>query len=127
MGLNKDEIEQEIWGIWEILILARECYEYSNYLYNPDTKEESEYLSFSQDFDFIRHILWRMTIIEISKLFSISAKRDRFNLRHFIDKLKKSGYFSKAGINEATIHKWETEILNNEKTVTIILTLRDKI
>lgn len=124
MALKKDEIKQEIWGIWEILILARECFEYSNYLYNPDTKEESEYLSFSQDFDFIRHILWRMTIIEISKLF---AKRDSFNLKHFIAKLKKAGHFSKAGINEATINKWETELFNNETTVTNILTLRNKI
>ena len=127
MALNRDEIEQEIWGIWEILILARECFEYSNYLYNPITKEESEYLSSSQDFDFIRHIIWRMTIIEISKLFSSSAKRDRFNLRHFIDKLKKAGHFSKAGVNETTINQWETELLNNKKTITNILTLRDKI
>jgi hypothetical protein len=110
MALNKDVIKQEIWGIWQILILARECFEYSNYLYNPDTKEEFEYLSFSQDFDFIRHILWRMTIIELSKLFSSSSKRDRFNLKHFIDKLKKTGHFSKAGINEVTIIKWETEL-----------------
>lgn len=127
MVVNKGEIKQEIWGIWEILILARECFEYSNYLYNPDTKEESEYLSFSQDFDFIRHILWRMTIIELSKLFSSSAKRDRFNLKHFISKLKKAGHFSKAEINEVTINKWETELSKNEKTVKNILTLRDKI
>ena len=123
MALNKNEIKQEIWGIWEILILARECFEYSNYLYHPDTKEESEYLSFSQDFDFIRHILWRMTIIEFSKLF----QPDRFNLKHFIHKLKKAGHFSKAGINDETINKWEAELLNNEKTIANIITLRNKI
>lgn len=123
MGINKNELKQEIWGIWEILILARECFEYSNYLYNPDTKEESEYLSISQDFDFIRHILWRMTIIEFSKLF----QRDRFNLKHFIDKLKKAGQFSKAGINDVTINKWEAELAYNEKTITNIITLRNKI
>lgn len=126
MALNKDEIKQEIWGIWEILILARECFAYSNYFYNPDTKEESEYLSFSQDFDFIRHVLWRMTIIELSKLFSSSSKRDRFNLSHFISKLKKSGQFSKAGIKDLTIDNWETELSNNKRTISDILTLRDK-
>lgn len=127
MALKKDEIKQEIWGIWEILILARECFEYSNYLYNPDTKEEKEYLTYSEDFDFIRHILWRMTIIELSKLFSGSRKRDRFEIKTFIAKLKKSGQFSEAGISEATINKWETELLDSNKTVKNILTLRDKI
>jgi len=114
-------------GNWEILILARECFAYSNYLYNPATKEESEYLSVSQDFDFIRHILWRITIIEMSKIFSSSKNRDRFNLRHFLTKLKHGGQFSQVGIKDSSVTKWETELLDNELTINNILTLRDKI
>lgn len=127
MTQKKKELEEEISNIWDILIYAKDCYQYSFYLHKPETLEETDYLNNSQDFKFIRHILWRMTIIEIAKLFSNSKTRDRYNLKHFINKLKKAGHFGDCKINIITIEKWEEQLLINETLIKDILTLRDKI
>jgi len=121
------ELEDEISKIWDILIIAKDCYQYSFYLHKPETIEEADYLKNSQDFDFIRHILWRMAIIEIAKLFCNSSNRDRYNLRHFINKLKKAGHFGDIGISVTIIEKWETQLSLNEELIDDILTLRDKV
>jgi hypothetical protein len=122
-----EEIKDEIWRIWEILILAKECFHYSLYLHSPKTPKELDYVNKSQDLQFIRHILWRTAIIELSKLFSVSDKRDRFNINHFIKKLKKDGYFGGLLVKPSTIDKWEKEIEQNSHTISILLKYRDKV
>ena len=124
---KKEEIKKEIWQIWQILLLAKECHSYSFYLHKPDTKQELEYLQCSNDFHFIRHIMWRMTVIELSKLFKDSVKSDRFNIFHFISKLKREGYFGTMGISESRIIEWEQQINENRETISKILILRDKL
>lgn len=126
MSVKKEELRQEIWRIWEILIYAKECFQYCLYLYKPNTKEEVDYISFSQDFKFFRDILWERSIIELSKLFS-SSKSHRFNLKNFIGKLKKTGQFGKFGITDLTIKKWEDELISNGKIIENILIIRDKL
>jgi hypothetical protein len=54
---NKDEIKESIWAIWKISILAKKCLKYSIYLHKPETKDELDYLNYSRDFHFIRHIV----------------------------------------------------------------------
>src|SRR5687767_3765997 len=110
MTPKQQELRNEIWRIWEIEIVAKQCFQYSFYLHKPETKEETKYLQNQRDFGFIRHILWRMTIIELSKLFSSSSKRDRFNVNHFLSKLKRGGQFGDMGISQATIDKWEADL-----------------
>jgi len=124
---RKEEIKEEIWQIWQILLIAKECHLYSFYLHKPDTKEELDYLEKSRDFHFIRHVMWRMTVIELSKLFRESSTNDRFNIFHFISKLKKGGHFGKLGISEIKITEWESTISDNSQTISEILMLRDKL
>lgn len=126
--MTRDEdIKNEIWRIWEILILAKESFHYSFYLHKPETKKELNYINKSRDLDFIRHILWRTTVIELSKLFSESDKRDRFNINHFIRKIKKGGHFGDMGVSDDIINKWEQEILSKKATIDILLKFRDKV
>ncbi|NOU47518.1 MAG: hypothetical protein HOO86_10705 [Bacteroidales bacterium] len=127
MTRKEKELEEEISKIWNILIYVKDCYDYSYYIHKPETSEEADYLKNSQDFEFIRHILWRMAIIEIAKLFCNSAKRDRYNLRHFISKLKKAGQFGDSGINVTTIEKWEAQFSLNEVLINDVITIRDKV
>ena len=124
---KKEEIKAEIWQIWQILLIAKECHSYSFYMHKPDTKEESDYLQHARDFHFIRHMLWRMTVIELSKLFRNSPHNDRFNLFFFISKLKKGGNFGKLGISDSKIAEWENRINDNSQTISEILILRDKL
>lgn len=124
---KKVEIKNDIWNICQILITAKDSFQYSFYLHKPDTEEEQDYLNHSPDFIFIRHILWRMCIIEFSKLFSNSKDRDRFNILHFIKKLKKTEYFGDMRFSEAIIADWENQIEINKDTISQVLTLRDKV
>jgi hypothetical protein len=124
---RKSELENEISNIWEIFINANECFHYSFYLHKPDTQDEFDYLNKSNDLQYIRHVMWRMAIIELSKLFSGSKTRDRYNIQHLIGKLKKDGNFGNIGISDETLNKWETEIEKNKEIINSILILRDKI
>lgn len=124
---KKEEIKENILAIWKIAIVARKCYQYSYYLHKPDTSEELEYLNHSGEFQFIRHILWRNTVIELSKLFNSSPKRDKYNVFHFINKLKSNQYFGGFGISKEKINYWEDRLTKNEDLINKILLLRDKV
>lgn len=120
-----EEIRNEITKIWLILINAKECFYYSLYLHKPSTLEEQNYLDESVDFIFIRGILWKMAVTELSKLFS-SKSNDRYSIIHFIEKCKKDGHFRNQRIDNATIEEWKSDIENNKVTIKEIVTLRDK-
>lgn len=122
---KKEEIRNEITKIWLILVNAKECFHYSFYLHKPSTLEEQDYLDESVDFIFIRGILWKMAITELSKLFS-SKNSDRYNIMHFIGKCKKDGHFKNQGIDDTTIKEWISEIEKNEEIINEVVTLRDK-
>jgi len=96
-------------------------------MHKPDTKAELDFLNHSRDFQFIRHILWRNTVIELSKLFNTSPKRDKYNIFHFIKKLKKDQYFGGFGIDQNKILQWENRLEENRKIIDSVISLRDKV
>jgi len=120
------QLKDEVWEMWQIFIVSNECFDYTYYLHKPDTKEEVDYLRRSKDFRFIRNMLWRMTIIELSKLFSSSSKRDKYNLFHLIQKLKKGGQYGDISVQEETLEKWESKLQEHQELINRILKLRDK-
>ncbi len=124
---RESDLENEIKNIWDIFINANECFHYSSYLYNPETPDELDYLNSSRDLQYIRHIMFRMSIIELSKLFSGSKKRDRFNLQCLIKKLRKNENFGNMGISDEVLNRWDAEIENNSPAIKTILILRDKV
>ena len=124
---KKAEIKDNIWEIWKIAINAKRFLKNSFYLHKPDSKEELEYLKNSRDFHFIGHSLWRLAVIELSKLFNNSKTRDKFNISHFIKKLEKDGYYGVLGIDQSKIDYWRNQITNNHSVIEMIIDLRDKI
>ncbi|RDY58382.1 hypothetical protein [Flagellimonas nanhaiensis] len=124
---SKNELKESILPIWKVVTLAKKCFRYAFYLHKPDTEIELEFLERSREFTFIRHILWRNTVIELSKLFSSSPKRDKYNIFHFINKLKKDQYFGTFEIDPSKIKTWEEQLEMNSSTINIILELRDKV
>ena len=130
---KKEDLKTELYSIWNILIMAKECYSYSLYLYKPVTSEEREYLNKSSEFNFIRHILWRMAIIELSKLYSGQLEmngekeRDRFNIQKLIRKLKVNGEFKSIGVDTQKITHWESLFRINKTTIERVIQLRDKV
>lgn len=124
---KKAEIEKNIWTIWKISILANKCLIYTQYLHKPETNEEKDFLDHSHDFGFIRHVMWRNTVIELSKLFSSSPNRDKYNIFHFINKFKRDQCFGGLGIEQNKIQDWENRLRENKDIISNILLLRDKV
>ena len=85
---KKEELKENILSIWKILNNCKESFLFCKYLYVPETQNEKEYIENSRYFKYIRHILWRNSVIELSKLFSTSRNRDKYNISHFIKKIK---------------------------------------
>lgn len=126
MTAKEEEFKDEIEKIEKILATARTCFDYCHYLYNTKTEEEAEYIKLSDDFKFIREILWRMAIIELVKFYS-SSNSHKFRLELFIRKLKCDGYFGDMGIDPRKIASWESRINQNKETIDVLIDLRDKL
>ena len=121
---KKEEIHKEIWNIWQLQLEVKHCFEYSYYLHKPETIEEENYLKTSQDFRYIRLILWKMAVIELAKLFK---ETDRFSIIRFIKKLKKDGYYGDLGVDSDVINNWQKSIEENKSSIETIIKLRDKL
>ena len=122
----KEVLKAHLWRITEIYFNAKDNYSYCYYFHNPDTNEELDYLKKERNLIFIRHSLWRLTVIELAKLFSTKSN-DKFNLLKLISKLKTKGYFGKLKLHQEKIAGWEHYIQSKSTVINNIITLRDKI
>ena len=124
---KKEELQKNILSIWKILGNCTESYQFCKYLYSPETPDEKQYIENSRYFKYIRHILWRNSVIELSKLFSISKRRDKYNISHFINKLRREGHFKIFQIDAHKIYDWESALATNKPIIDNLLILRDKV
>lgn len=122
---RKQKMHQEIWSMWQILQDVQECYSLTKYLNKPDSQEELDYINLSLHFRFIRSLSWKMTVIELAKIF-ISSNNHHFNLKHFIDKLKQGQELSDCALNKNKIKLWEEKLIANQKLIKQLQTQRDK-
>jgi AbiU2 len=123
---KKDQLRIQVAQIAEIFLTAKENFNYCYYLHNPSTPEESEYLKVDRNLNFIRHSLWRMSVIELVKLYS-SKENDKFNLQKILNRLSPGGDYAELGIDYFDIVRWESRLLGKEIAISNIVTLRDKI
>ena len=124
---KKEELKENILSIWKILNNCKESFLFCKYLHLPETSNEKQYIENSRYFKYIRHILWRNSVIELSKLFSISKNRDKYNISHFIKKLKPQGHFKIFKIDSHKIYDWESTFATNNGIIDNLLILRDKV
>ncbi|WP_421808683.1 hypothetical protein [Flagellimonas sp.] len=124
---KKAEIKEEIWEIWKITLNAKRPLKYSFYLHKPETPEELDYIRFSKDFQFIRHSLWRLAVIELSKLFNSAKSGDKFNIFRFINKLEKDGYYRSLKIKQSKIDHWRKLLSDYDDIIKIVLELRNRV
>jgi len=123
---KKEQFNKELGKITDIFFGARENFNYCYYLHKPNTKIEAEYLDVDRDLKFIRHSLWRLSIIELAQLFS-NRKNDKLNLNKFLSKLVTNGYYSGLAVDQNKIWEWQTLIINKDSLIKKIIALRDKI
>jgi hypothetical protein len=122
----RKQLQDQLWRITEIYLNAKENFNYCYYLHRPDTKEEAEYIAIDRSLLFIRHSLWRLTIIELSKLYS-SKENDKFNLHKLVNRFSEEGFCSKLGIDFSDVLIWESQIISKGVAIENVNTLRDKI
>lgn len=122
-----EELKKETWRITEIYLNAKENFNYCYYLHKPNTKAEAEYLNVDRNLKFIRHSLWRLSIIELAKLFSDRKSTDKFNLLFFLSKLKSDGHYKHFNIDPLKIAEWESLVFTNDNLIKDVITVRDKI
>lgn len=132
----KTELDKDIQAYFNILVTAKQCLQYAEYLYNPDSQEEAQEINQNLFLSFARHLMLRTSIIELDKLYKIdksgldhNVKPDnyKFNLLKFLHKFKANGHFSKFIIDKTILQKWEERILLNENAIKKINALEDKV
>jgi len=121
-----EEARAEAFRITRIYTVARENFNFCFYLHKPNTDEELKYVTINRHLRFIRISLWRLTVIELVKLFS-EKKSDKHALLFFLSKLKKSGYYSALNFDESIINVWVDTINSQTPIIKKIVTLRDKV
>jgi hypothetical protein len=123
----KEELKTRITKIWHIMQAAKESFYYSYYLHKPDSEEENSYVNTSTHFKFIRIALWKLTVIELAKLFNRVDSQDKFNLNKLLLNLKSGGHFRTLNFDQKKIVAWEESLKSNEVTIQEIIKLRDKV
>jgi hypothetical protein len=120
------EIKEAVSTIIEIYIGAKENFKFCCHLHYSKTEMEAQYLKTDRHLQFIRHSLWRLTIIELSKLFS-NGTNDVYCLKKLIQNLKPDGAFAQHGINLEKVSQWENLINGKSSIIKNINDLRNKI
>lgn len=123
---KKKELHDEIISIGEILILAQESLKMIEYLIEPELDNKKLYAKRQMFFDFSYKIYWRITVIELCKLFS-GRDTDSFNLVKLIGKLRKGNHFGDAKISETKLAQWQEEINLEKGSINNLLLQRDRL
>ncbi len=124
--LKIEQLREKISTITEIYIGVKENFRFCFHLHHFNSELESKYLAIDKHLQFIRHSLWRLTVIELCKLFS-AHKNDKYDIKTLLDNLKPGGHFGKLEFDVVKIQAWGNEV--NKKNIVIknINDLRDKI
>ncbi|WP_304234717.1 hypothetical protein [Jiulongibacter sediminis] len=125
-SLKSDELRVTLSRIWMINHNAKESFELCKYLYHPETREELNYINNDIGIQYLRHLSWRNTVVELCKLFS-NRNTDKYNLSHFLNQLNLNQYFGDLGIDENQLILWKARIKSLSNPISKILNLRDKV
>ncbi len=123
----KEELKTKITKIRHIMQAAKESFYYSYYLHKPDSEDENNYLNSSNHFRFLRIALWKLTVIELAKLFNKKDSQDKFNLNKLLNNLKSSGHFRTLNFDQSKIASWEESLKSNDLIIQEIINLRNKV
>lgn len=118
-------LKDHIWLIWETLERSHINFESTKYLNSPHTEDEFNFVRGSLYFKNIAGSLWRICVIDLHKVISIS-RNDSFSLKKLINKLK-DGHYHGHNIPMSAIIQWELAIEENDVTIKKLLTLRNKL
>jgi len=121
--MSKEErIKHEIEEIWYTLLHAKTSFYYADYLFNPPTRQEQDYMSHGEDMLFFRDVLWRSAVIGLANFFAKDQKRSVVKL---LNKLDGGGEFCKV-VPRSVIEIWRSKLTEHDGVIEKIKTLRNK-
>src|SRR5690242_16366133 len=111
------ELKNETQEINEILFLAQESLKVVEYLLMDEKDDDKVYVKkMNAFFGYTTILYWRVIVIELSKLLS-NKENDHYNIKKFISKLKRDGYYGDANIDADKITKWESTIASEKNII----------
>jgi hypothetical protein len=113
-------------SIINILCDTKDVFNYCKYFYQQNNSEELVFANTEFSIHIIRFTLWKQTIIELAKLFSI-RDTDKFRISKYIDNLKPDGYYGDLKFPTNKILEYERKILSHGVVISNILLLRNKL
>ena len=121
--MEKEAIKEYLEEIHIIYVKAHESYSFNRYLNKPPTEKEFDYLKNSRVFELINISMFKLAVLEMSKLTGKSNSHT-YNLPHLITKLKKFYLKDKDIIKELEIAR--SELKSVEDISDKFKILRDK-
>jgi hypothetical protein len=125
MESTRLQLKQDIDIRWKITIFAKEAYKFSNYFVNPDTDCERNYILSNLHLNFIRLALWRLTVIELCKLFSDSDSQ-KYNLKKLLRKIANNDKYKELNFDNDTLKQYHKNLNEFDDSIDEIKRLRDK-
>jgi len=120
---KEDGIKNELDEIWYTLMHAKRSFYYADYLFNPPTSKEQDYLrSHGLEMLFFRDVLWRSAIIGLANFFAKGEKRSIVKL---LNKLDNGGEFRKV-VPNSKVNAWRLKLTQYDSVINKIKTLRDE-
>jgi len=129
MEKNRAELNEKLKKISYVHIFAYEVYLHAEYFHKPKTKEELDLVAYSihsKNLRFIMHLMYRVLINEVAKLYSRS-KNDKYRIEAFIRLFAIDGHFKEINIPIEKVKYWENKLIEQEETIKNVLLLRSKL
>lgn len=124
MPSKKDMLKDDIEIRWKILIITKEILKFWASFEKPSTQLERFYMSRDKHLTFLGWSLWRLLIIELSKLFSDSGNQS-YNLLKLLRKLGKAGDYRSLQFDEKTLNSLQEKTNQLQIAINEITRLRN--
>ena len=121
---KKENIKKEIMEILFIFLEAKNSFYYAQYIFNPETRKEKNYITSAVEFQFFSSVLWKYSVIELCKLFKKNEKR---SIPKLVNKFRKSGEFRLSNITDDIIKDWDDKLLRLNDLIENIIKMRDSV
>lgn len=128
-------LREDISRMIQIVLKAQESYRIVDYLMQKDSDFYAQHIKRKNHFfNDVKHTYWRITVIELTKLFYFNQNdvtqtknREHFNLRHLLKNLSPENPYHWVKIDPLVLARWHKEIKKCDKTVLNLMMLRDKL